>query len=152
MPQYETDCQVVIDAVRRAVRPLSGRDRDHDHSLDLVGDAPIVPTDEASHGTHDLCCERAEISRRLIGEKGFAAIAAEADWADVDRANCDVRGGGSIQRADRALSSFQRFPKRIRRNQAVLDFVATMPPVAARPGFAPSTWTICTRRCDNLSR
>ena len=48
--------------------------------FDLVGDAHLVLIGEASHGTHEFYAARARMTRRLIEEKGFCAVAAEADW------------------------------------------------------------------------
>ena len=50
---------------------------------------------EASHGTHEFYRERAEITRRLIREKGFTAVAVEADWPDAYRVNRYRAGRGS---------------------------------------------------------
>jgi erythromycin esterase-like protein len=59
-----------------------------DHVLfDLVGDAHLVLIGEASHGTSEFYAARARMTRRLIEEKGFCAVAAEADWPDAYRVN-----------------------------------------------------------------
>jgi erythromycin esterase-like protein len=58
----------------------------------LVGDGRLVLLGEASHGTHEFYRERAQITRRLIAEKGFTAVAVEADWPDAYRVNQYVRG------------------------------------------------------------
>src|SRR5271167_617898 len=50
---------------------------------ELVGDARIVLIGESSHGTHEFYEARAEITKWLIEEKGFCAVAAEADWPDA---------------------------------------------------------------------
>ena len=42
---------------------------------------------------HEFYAERARITQRLIEEKGFCAVAAEADWPDAYRVNRFVRGG-----------------------------------------------------------
>jgi len=60
--------------------------------LDLVDDARIVVIGESSHGTHEFYAARAEITKRLIEEKGFSAVAAEADWSDAYRVTRYVRG------------------------------------------------------------
>jgi hypothetical protein len=39
----------------------------------MVGDAQLVLIGEASHGTHDFYAARAEMTRRLIEHRGFAA-------------------------------------------------------------------------------
>ncbi len=110
-------------AIREAALPLSGADADYDALLDLIGDARFVLLGEASHGTHEFYRERAEITRRLITEKGFTAVAVEADWPDAYRVNRYVRGVGEDEDADRALGGFRRFPTWMWRNTDVLDFV-----------------------------
>ena len=47
---------------------------------------------EASHGSHEFYRERARITQRLIEEKGFNAVAVEADWPDAYRVNRYVMG------------------------------------------------------------
>ena len=64
----------------------------------LVGDARFVLLGEASHGTHEFYRERARITRRLIEEQGFTAVAVEADWPDAYRVNRYVRGAGRRSR------------------------------------------------------
>ena len=91
--------------------------------FDLVGDAQFVLIGEASHGTHDFYAARARMTRRLIEEKGFAAVAVEADWPDAYRVNRYVRGRSDDATAEEALRGFGRFPTWMWRNAAVLDFV-----------------------------
>lgn len=89
----------------------------------LIGDARIVLIGEASHGTHEFYAARAAITRWLIRQKGFCAVAAEADWPDSYRVNRFVRGLGDDRSADQALSGFERFPAWMWRNVVVRDFV-----------------------------
>jgi len=105
------------------VHALDGTERDHRPLLDLIGDAQLVLLGEASHGTHDFYQERAEITKLLIIEKGFSAVAVEADWPDAYRVNRYVLGDGSDKNADAALQGFERFPTWMWRNTVVLDFV-----------------------------
>jgi len=102
---------------------LVGAESDYRPLLDLVGDAELVLLGEASHGTHDFYFERAEVTRRLIVEKGFNAVAVEADWPDAYRVNRYVRGEGEDADANAALSGFERFPTWMWRNTVVLEFV-----------------------------
>ena len=90
---------------------------------EIVGDARIVLIGESSHGTHEFYQARAEITKWLIEEKGFCAVAAEADWPDAYRVNRYVRGQGNDTSADEALSGFERFPSWMWRNTVVRDFV-----------------------------
>jgi erythromycin esterase-like protein len=78
---------------------------------------------EGSHGTHEFYHERAEITKRLIIEKGFSAVAVEADWPDAYRVNRYVRHESDDPDARAALSGFERFPTWMWRNTVVLDFV-----------------------------
>ncbi|MBR0665497.1 hypothetical protein GXW71_14135 [Roseomonas hellenica] len=108
---------------RRRITPLSGGAQDYDELLEAIGEARFVLLGEASHGTHEFYEERARITRRLIEEKGFAAVAVEADWPDAYRVNRYVQGAGEDLDAGAALMDFRRFPTWMWRNQVVVDFV-----------------------------
>jgi erythromycin esterase-like protein len=112
-----------VDVVRRRAVRLHGEPSDFDPLLNEIGDARLVLLGEATHGTHEFYRLRALISRRLIEEKGFAAIAVEADWPDAYRVNRYIRGVGGDVDALEALQGFQRFPAWMWRNADVLDFV-----------------------------
>src|SRR5437588_1511478 len=92
--------------VRSAALPLSGAVSDYDSLLELIGDARFVLIGEASHGTHEFYNERAEITKRLIREKGFTAVAVEADWPDAYEINRYVRGAGDGATAIDSLAGF----------------------------------------------
>jgi erythromycin esterase-like protein len=109
--------------IRAAAGTLSGAADDYDPLLDVIGDARIVLLGEASHGTHEFYRERARITRRLIQEKNFVAVAVEADWPDAYRVNRWVRCVGDDRSALDALGDFQRFPRWMWRNQDILEFV-----------------------------
>ncbi|APE15455.1 erythromycin esterase family protein [Mycolicibacterium pallens] len=89
---------------------------------EIVGDARVVLIGESSHGTREFYEARAEITKWLIEEKGFCAVAAEADWPDAYRVNRYVRGRGDDASADDALKGFERFPAWMWRNTTVRDF------------------------------
>jgi erythromycin esterase-like protein len=110
-------------ALRQAVRPVTGSAGDYDALLDLIGDARLVLLGEASHGTHEFYRERATLTRRLIEEKGFVAVAVEADWPDAYRVNRWVRWVGEDRTPLDALDDFQRFPRWMWRNRDVLSFI-----------------------------
>ncbi|WP_204807421.1 erythromycin esterase family protein [Mycobacterium riyadhense] len=90
---------------------------------ELIGDARVVLIGESSHGTHEFYEARAAITKWLIEDKGFCAVAAEADWPDAYRVNRFVRGLGDDNSADEALSGFERFPGWMWRNVVVRGFV-----------------------------
>jgi erythromycin esterase-like protein len=76
------------------------------------------------HGTHEFYQQRAEITKRLIQEKGFHAVAVEADWPDAYRINRYVRGWDKAAGPLGALEAFKRFPTWMWRNTVVLNFMA----------------------------
>jgi erythromycin esterase-like protein len=131
----------VAYALRRAAHPLHGAPEDFDPLLARIGDAHFVLIGEASHGTHEFYRVRAEITKRLIREKGFTAVAVEADWPDAYRVNRYVRGEGRDADAEEALGGFRRFPQWMWRNADVIDFVGWLRthndhvPEADRAGF-----------------
>ena len=106
-----------------AIHPLEGARADFDPLLDLIGDARFVLLGEASHGTHEFYKARADITKRLIEEKGFNVIALEADWPDALRVHRYIVGRSSDQTALAALGDFQRFPKWMWRNADFVDLV-----------------------------
>ncbi|MEO7954569.1 MAG: erythromycin esterase family protein [Polaromonas sp.] len=113
----------LLAGLRRHLQPLTGEANDYDALLQLIGPARFALLGEASHGTREFYRERAAITRRLITEKGFTAIAVEADWPDAWRVNRYVRGLSTDTDAAAALSGFQRFPAWMWRNTEVRDFV-----------------------------
>ena len=128
--------------VREIALPLTGATQDYDPLMELIGDAQFVLLGEASHGTHEFYRERAEITRRLIEEKGFSAVAIEGDRANTDRANRYVHSAGADDNAEQALADFDDFPEWMWRNADVRDLVewlrdynADLPATTHRPGF-----------------
>lgn len=109
-------------AVRDLAQRLAGTPADHDALLAMAEGRRFVLLGEATHGTQDFYRMRAEITRRLIAEQGFDAVAIEGDWPDAWRVNRYVQGEGDDDDAS-ALDDFERFPAWMWRNREVLDFV-----------------------------
>src|SRR5437879_1658591 len=128
--------------MRETAHPLTGAPRDYDPLMKLIGDARFVLLGEATHGTHEFYWTRAEITKRLIVEKGFVAVAVEADWPDAYRVNRYVRGSSDDATARDALAGFKRFPIWMWRNTDVLEFIewlrrhnTGLPPNTRKAGF-----------------
>lgn len=121
-----TDSEHIKDMLHPQAVALDGGDSDHDALLERARGKRLVLLGEASHGTHEFYEERARISRRLIDELGFDAIAVEADWPDAYRVNRYVRGDPGDESAERALAGFLRFPQWMWRNDDVVDLVEWM--------------------------
>ena len=131
-----------VEAVRRAARPLAGPEGDYGPLFEMIGDARFVLLGEASHGTHEFYRARAVITRRLIEEHGFIAVAVEADWPDAYRVNRYIRGTTADRSSEEALRGFESFPAWMWRNGDVLAFVDTLrayndalPSNATKAGF-----------------
>src|SRR4051812_10186443 len=81
-----------LEQLHELAQPITGARTDYDSLLQLVGNAKYVLLGEATHGTHQFYKARAEITKRLIQEKGFTVIAWEADWPDALRINRFIQG------------------------------------------------------------
>lgn len=129
-----------LDCVCDAATRLDGSIGDYDRLLDQVGERGCVLLGEASHGTREFYRMRAEITRRLIAEKGFEAVAVEADWPDALRLSRHARHDSDDEPIE-AFGDFQRFPRWMWRNHEVRDFIAWLRqynaerPAQSRVGF-----------------
>jgi erythromycin esterase-like protein len=100
-----------------------GTPEDLDPLLEQVGDSRYVLIGEASHGTSDFYRWRAELSKRLIAERGFSFVAVEGDWPDCYRVNRYVKSyPDSGQSAYDVLHAFERWPTWMWANHEVMDF------------------------------
>ena len=113
----------IANLIRENLHPLTGAASDYDPLIQQINKARFVLIGESSHGTHDFYRERAQITKRLIQEKGFNAVAVEADWPDAYRINRFVRNETSDAEAIDSLAGFKRFPTWMWRNADVLDFI-----------------------------
>jgi erythromycin esterase-like protein len=114
---------------------------DYDPLFRAIGTAHLVLLGEATHGTHEFYVERAQMTRRLIEEKQFTALALEADWADAARVDRYVRGTSDDRSAVEALGGFTTFPRWMWRNREFAELVEwirkhndALPPNAIKVG------------------
>lgn len=133
---------LAIDAIKAHAKPCTGSPADFDPLLEQIGNSPYVLIGEASHGTHEFYRTRAQITQRLITDKGFRAVAIEGDWPDAYRVHKYLQGVGGDRDAAEALSGFQRFPAWMWRNADILNFLGwarsfseNLAPDAERVGF-----------------
>jgi erythromycin esterase-like protein len=113
----------LADKIAREAVQLNGSSDAADEIIAFCRDAEFVLLGEASHGTHEFYRCRAAITKRLILEHGFSAIAVEADFPDAYRVNRYVRGNGPDRIAEESLEDFRRYPLWMWRNADVLDLV-----------------------------
>ena len=106
--------------LRRVLRSL---DEGYGELFEQAAAADFVLIGAATQGTHEFYAERAKLTKRLIAEAGFTAVAVEADWPDAGRVDRYVRGASEDRSADQALDDFRRFPAWLWRNTVMQDFV-----------------------------
>src|SRR5438046_9042710 len=95
-----------VENIRKDAHPVNGASSDYDPLLARIGNSRFVLLGEASHGTHEFYQQRAEITKRLVIEKGFKAVAVEADWPDAYRVNRFVRNISEDKTLVEAVSEF----------------------------------------------
>ena len=91
--------------------------------LDRIGERRVVLIGEASHGTSEFYRFRDRLTRRLIEEKGFSIVAAEADWPDAARIDRYVR---HLSYPPSEWEAFARFPTWMWRNTDMHEFITWM--------------------------
>lgn len=102
--------ETFTDTAKADYRPL----------LNRIGDARVVLIGEATHGTSEFYRMRAAITRRLIEDKGFGAVAIEGDWPDAARIDHYVRQH-DVPASE--WTAFARFPTWMWRNEETRRFV-----------------------------
>lgn len=92
--------------------------------VEAIGDAKIVMIGEASHGTSEFYEIRAELSKKLITEKGFQLIAVEGDWPSAQAVNQYVKGYSAKGETakDVLIKAFNRWPTWMWANEEVANF------------------------------
>jgi erythromycin esterase-like protein len=113
-----------IEELIKSAHALDPLKEDYTLLLERIGNARFVLIGEASHGTHEFYHTRAELTKKLITEKGFTAVAIEGDWPAAYRVNQFVQGASNgPTTARKSLNDFKRFPTWMWRNKVVLDFI-----------------------------
>src|SRR5258708_11025119 len=132
----------LTESMRGTGQRVTGASEGYDPLMDRIDNARFVLLGEASHGTHEFYHERAQITQRLIEEKGFTAVAVEADWPDAYRVNRYVHAASDDVFAIEALADFRRFPTWMWRNTDVVEFLEwlhdhneALSPNATKTGF-----------------
>jgi predicted phosphoribosyltransferase/erythromycin esterase-like protein len=82
------------------LRPLDG----YDELIERAARVRRVVIGTETHGSRELHRERAELTKRLIADAGFTALALEADWRPAARVRRFLAGDGDD--AEEALAGF----------------------------------------------
>ena len=140
-PQDGGELAGLVDAVRRDAISIESS-RDLDPLMDQIADARFVLLGEASHGTSEFYTWRAELSKRLIREKGFTFIGVEGDWPDCYHVNRFIKAYPDAGRSARdVLHAFSRWPTWMWANDEVVELVTWLRrynnavPVERQAGF-----------------
>jgi erythromycin esterase len=113
----------IITYIRSVIQPLTSPE-DLDPLVDAAENRRFVLLGEASHGTSEYYRWRAQISRRLIEEKGFRFIAVEGDWTSAYEVNKYVKDlPGAKESARDVLASFTRWPQWMWNNEETEELV-----------------------------
>lgn len=87
-----------------------------------ASEADFVLLGEATHGTSEFYKIRAELTKKLIAEKGFSFVAVEGDWPSCFLVNQYIKGYDQGQLLD-PFSHFNRWPTWMWANEEVSDFI-----------------------------
>jgi len=118
-----------LDILLEAAQPLTdGEAGDYDPLLKLMGEPRLVVLGVETLGTHELFRARAELTRRLVQDRGFTMLAlASADATDAatptDPIDRFARGHSPETLAADALAGLSAFPRWLWRNAEMLDFL-----------------------------
>jgi erythromycin esterase-like protein len=114
----------LLDSIRKLAKPFDTVE-DLDPLIKQIGDAKYVLLGEASHGTSEFYNVRAQLTKRLIEEKGFSIIAVEGDWPSCQRINRYIKGIDSNKiSSTEVLEAFKRWPTWMWANQEIVDLIA----------------------------
>ncbi|ULT55177.1 erythromycin esterase family protein [Neobacillus drentensis] len=113
----------MIESLKKYAKPFHTID-DLDPLIEAIGDAKYVLLGESSHGTSEFYSIRAEITKRLIQEKGFSFMAVEGDWPACQSINRYIKGlSSSKQEAREVLEDFNRWPTWMWANQEIIELI-----------------------------
>jgi erythromycin esterase-like protein len=113
----------VIQDIKNNALPIRGID-DLQPLLEESNGVQYVLLGESSHGTSDYYKIRAELTKKLIVEKGFTFIAVEGDWPACQEVNRFIKGYNSnYSDAREVLKSFNRWPTWMWANEELIDLI-----------------------------
>ena len=112
----------LMQAISDHALPLN--DESLNKIVEAIGDAQIVMIGEASHGTSEFYTIRAELSKKLIEQKGFQLIAIEGDWPSTQAVNRYVKSYTTEGETatDVLINAFIRWPTWMWANKEVANF------------------------------
>ncbi|MDR7075549.1 erythromycin esterase-like protein [Neobacillus niacini] len=112
----------MLESINKFAKPFENI-HDLEPLIHAIGDAKYVLLGEASHGTSEFYTLRAELTKRLIKEKGFSVIAVEGDWPSCQSINRYIKNIGSPNSVNEVLENFNRWPTWMWANEEISELV-----------------------------
>ena len=112
----------VVKKISELAHPLA-KPADLDPLIEQIGDASLVLLGEATHGTKEFYQLRAQVSKRLIEQKGFQAICVEGDFPPCYSINRYIQNFNGIRSVAQALEDFTQFPTWMWANVEVIKLI-----------------------------
>ena len=114
---------MMIKSIQKYARPYRSM-ADLDPIIEALGDATYVLLGESSHGTSEFYTIRAELTKKLIIEKGFTIIAVEGDWPACQSINRYIKGFDQTKTdIKEVLEKFDRWPAWMWANLEILGLI-----------------------------
>jgi erythromycin esterase-like protein len=111
----------LIQAIKEHAKPIH-HPNDLDSLIHEIDHVKYVLLGESSHGTSEYYKIRAELSKKLIVEKGFTFLAVEGDWPACQKVNSYIKGY-DFTNAREVLKSFNRWPTWMWANEEMIEFI-----------------------------
>jgi len=113
----------LIQAIKDYSKPIH-ESEDLDSLINEISNHQFVLLGESSHGTSEFYTMRAELSKKLIKEKGFTYLAVEGDWPACQQVNRYIKGiDKQSSHARDVLKSFNRWPTWMWANEEMIDLI-----------------------------
>ncbi|KAB2336725.1 erythromycin esterase family protein [Cytobacillus depressus] len=113
----------LIQAIQEYAKPFDDL-RDLNVLIKRIHKEKYVLLGESSHGTSEYYQIRAELTKRLIVDKGFTFIAVEGDWPACQRVNEYIKGWDrKSANAREVLKAFNRWPTWMWANEEIIDLI-----------------------------
>ncbi|WP_318502775.1 erythromycin esterase family protein [Bacillus sp. T3] len=115
--------ETLIHAIKEYSIPLN-HTSDLDFLIQNIQNQKYVLLGESSHGTSEFYKIRAELSKKLISEKGFTFLAVEGDWPACFEINQYIKGIDHVDsNAREVLKSFNRWPTWMWANEEMIELI-----------------------------
>jgi erythromycin esterase-like protein len=118
--------EMMLKRIQEISLPIEGTSW-MDPLIESIGDARYVLLGEATHGTSEFYTYRAQITKKLIKEKGFSFVAVEGDWPSCYELNRFIKSPSQAEPIEDVLiKEFGRWPTWMWSNQETAELLSWM--------------------------